>query len=101
MVRYQLRLANVKTSGIDKDGIETENGLSTLVKNPEFDSIFGKDLGFEIKALLCNSFGSNLRNNVAHGLLDMNQMQSHSVIYFWWLCLRLVYIEFWNSYRQE
>lgn len=101
MVRYQLRLANVKTSGIDKDGIENENGLSTLVKNPEFDILFGKDLGFEIKTLLCNSFGPNLRNNVAHGLLDMNQMQSHSVIYFWWFCLRLVYIEYWNSYRKD
>ncbi len=101
MVRYQLRLANVKTSGIDKEGIETENGLSTLVKNPEFDLIFGKDLGFEIKALLCDPFGTNLRNNVAHGLLDMEQMQSQAVIYFWWFCLRLVYIEYWNSYRKE
>lgn len=32
MVRYQLRAANVKTSVIDKEGIENENGLSTLVK---------------------------------------------------------------------
>lgn len=100
MVRYQLRLANVKTSNII-DGIESESGLSTLVKNPEFDQIFGKDLGFEIKTLMCDSFGPNLRNNVAHGLLDINQMQSHYVIYFWWFCLRMVYIEFWNSYRNN
>lgn len=100
MVRYQLRLANVKTSGIDKDGIETENGLSTLVKCPEFEQIFGKNLSFEIKALMCDSFGLNLRNNVAHGLLDANEMQSHYVIYLWWFCLRLVYIDFWNSCRK-
>lgn len=101
MVRYQLRLANIKTSCFDKEGIETENGLSTLVKDPEFDKIFGKDLGFEIKALMCDSFGPNLRNNVAHGLLDINQMQSHHSVYLWWFCLRLVYIEFWNSFRKE
>lgn len=99
MVRYKLRLANVKTSGIDKDGIETENGLSTLIKYPEFEQIFGKDLAFEIKALMCDSFGPNLRNNVAHGLLDANEMQSHYAIYLWWFCLKLIYIDFWNSFR--
>ena len=99
LVRYHLRNANAKTSTTDKDGIETEIGLSNLVKLPEFEQIFGKDLGFEIKALLCEGTGPNLRNNVSHGLINIDSMQSEYSIYFWWLCYRMLYINFANHER--
>src|SRR5262249_59954822 len=70
MVRVHLKAAGVKTTNLDKDGIENENGLSALMDPPETTQIFGEDLSFELKALFCDSFGPNLRNQVAHGLLD-------------------------------
>ena len=32
--------------------------------------MFGDDLGFELKELFCDPLAGNLRNELAHGLLD-------------------------------
>lgn len=90
-VRLKLKDAGAHTSTISSDGIETENGLSTIMDLSEADSVFGKDLSFEIKSLFTNSLGFNLRNQVAHGLLnDLHATRSVASIYAWWMMLRMV-----------
>ena len=100
MVRFHLKNAGVKTTNLDIDGIENENGLSTLMGLPETEAVFGKDLSFEIKALFCDALGPNLRNELAHGLLDDDSFQSIHAIYAWWMGLRLVFNTFWNAARK-
>ena len=100
MVRFHLKSAGVKTTTLDSKGIETENGLSTLMDLPECEKIFGKDLTFEIKTLFCDAFGPNLRNELAHGLLDDKSCQTAYAVYAWWLGLKLVFNTFWNAARQ-
>ena len=100
LVRFHLKQAGVKTTTLDSNGIETENGLSTLIDLPETEKIFGEDLSFEIKALFCDPSGPNLRNDLAHGLLDDQACQSAYAIYAWWLGLQLVFNTFWNAARQ-
>ena len=51
MVRYHLKQAGVQTTNIDSDGIENENGLSSLMGLPQTKEIFGEDMSFEISAL--------------------------------------------------
>ena len=97
MVRVHLKQAGAKTTNLDKEGIENENGLSTLMDLPEADTVFGKDLAFELKALFCDAFGPNLRNEFAHGLLGANACHSPFAIYAWWLGLRLVFNTWWNA----
>lgn len=99
MVRYHLKHAGVHTTSIDKSGVQTEIGLSTIIDLPKAEKVFGEDLVFEIKALYCTPMGPNLRNLLAHGLLDDNDCQSIEVIYAWWLGLRLVCHPFWNAAR--
>lgn len=99
MVRVHLKQAGAKTTNLDKDGIENENGLSTLMDLPEAERVFGEDLAFELKTLFCDSFGPNLRNELAHGLLDEDACHSPFAIYAWWLGLRLVFNAFWNTRR--
>ncbi len=94
LVRYHLKNAGAKTSTLDSCGIENENGLSTLVALPEMKTVFGDDLTFEIKALFCDPLGANLRNEVAHGLVDHNACNSLHGVYAWWLTLRLVFNTF-------
>jgi hypothetical protein len=101
LVRYHLKNAGARTSTLDSSGIENENGLSTLVALPEMKTVFGDDLTFEIKALFCDSLGANLRNELAHGLVDHNACNSLHGVYAWWLTLRLVFNTFWNAARQE
>jgi len=94
MVRFHLKAKKVKTTNLDIDGIENENGLSTLMGLPEAEKVFGKDLSFEIKALFCDALGPNLRNELAHGLLDDDSFQSIHAVYAWWMALRLVFKTF-------
>ena len=101
MVRSHLKQARVQTTNIDGNGIENENGLSSLMDLPQTEKIFGEDLSFEIKALLCDSFGPNLRNEFAHGLIDYEACQSAYAIYAWWLGLKLVFNPFWNALLNE
>ena len=100
MVRWHLKASGIKTTNLDKDGIENENGLSALMNMPEVTQIFGEDLVFELKALLCDAFGPNLRNELAHGLLDSEECRSTYSIYTWWFGLRLVFTTFWNAKRK-
>jgi hypothetical protein len=95
MVRFHLKQAGATTTNLDGKGIENENGLATLMELPEADKIFGEDLAFEIRALFCDAFGPNLRNELAHGLLDDQACNSVSAIYAWWFGLRLVFNAYW------
>lgn len=90
IVRTELKIAGCITTNIDKDGIENENGLSTLLELPEAEQVFGKSLKFELKSIFTEALGYNLRNNVAHGLLNDNNSVSAGSIYAWWMILRLV-----------
>lgn len=101
LVRYHLKQVGVKTTNLDSSGIENEKGLSSLMDNEETKEIFGKDLAFEIKALFCDSFGPNLRNELAHGLIGDEDSQSIYSIYAWWLFLRIVFNTFWNATYKE
>jgi hypothetical protein len=100
MVRWHLKAAGIKTTNLDKNGVENENGLSALMELPEVTQIFGEDLSFELKALFCDAFGPNLRNEIAHGLLDDEACHSIYTIYAWWFGLKLVFNTFWNVMRK-
>jgi hypothetical protein len=89
LVRTRLKEAGAPTITI-REGIETENGLSTLMIRPENEDLFGKDITFEIKALFTEGLGFNLRNNAAHGLLDDHNALSVGSVYAWWLVLKLI-----------
>ena len=95
MVRFHLKQAGATTTNLDGKGIENENGLATLMELPEAVKVFGEDLAFEIRALFCDAFGPNLRNELAHGLLDDQACNSVSAIYAWWFGLRLVFNAYW------
>jgi hypothetical protein len=101
LVRWHLKAAGIRTTTLDAGGIETENGLSSLMDIPETTRVFGEELSFELKAVFCDSLGANLRNELAHGLLDFEDCLSIWSIYAWWLVLRLLLMSFWNSQRRD
>ena len=96
-VRNHLRAAGVSTTGIDQDGLEAEKSLNALLDLPETTKLFGENIAFELRALFCEQIGGNLRNEVAHGLLDDVASTSSYSVYAWWFALRLAYMSFWNA----
>ena len=90
MIRVMLKDIGVKTTYIANDGIETENGLSSLMKSSEIVDLLGENLCFEIKTIFTDSHGFNLRNDIAHGLLDDEYAVTAGSVYAWHLTLRLI-----------
>lgn len=95
MVEAEIGAARLKTSNTDLEGIENENGLSTLLDVDGVDAVFGGDIVFEMKALFCSAFGPNLRNAFAHGLMDDDDFYSADAVYAWWFMLRWVAMVYW------
>lgn len=66
------------------------------MNTPEAEQIFGEDLAYEIRALLCGPLGPNLRNRVAHGLVAAAEAEGTHGLYLWWFALKLVYTQYFN-----
>lgn len=89
-IRYLLKQRGVITSSLDSQGIQDDYDLGRLLyKIPKVEEMFGKDLLFDLQGLLVNRFGTNLRNLLAHGLLNAYSVTSLRTIYLWGIILRL------------
>ena len=89
-MRYLLQKGGVTTSGMDEEGVQDERSLNATLYLPELEKMLGPDITFDLQSLLVEQYGHNLRNNLAHGLMSHGAFYSHSVIYLWWLILRLI-----------
>lgn len=58
--------------------------LSKILKK-----LISEDLEFDLQGLLVERFGSNLRNGIAHGLVDYEGFFSTELIYLWWSSLHI------------
>ncbi|MGK7928916.1 MAG: DUF4209 domain-containing protein [Spirulina sp.] len=100
-VRYLLQKRGFITSGYDDRGIQNEHNLNSTLYRPEITEIFDEDTLFDLRHLLVEHSGSNLRNRMAHGLISDAEFISNPIIcYLWWLVLRLCCIPILN-YQQE
>ena len=92
-VRWLLQQRGMITSGLDQDGIQEEFDLNRILRSSDhvaaLEAALGRDAVFDLRGLLVERTGSNLRNMVAHGLLASQQFFTAPVCYFWWLVLRL------------
>ena len=79
----------VITSKLESDATQDERDLGWMLTRPEMAKIFGEGMAFDLRGLLVERFGLNLRNDIAHGLLAESQMITPGAIYAWWLILRL------------
>jgi hypothetical protein len=88
-MRAFLERKEALTSNIDSNGIQNERNLNDTLYTAEIEEIFGKDVVFDLQGLLVARFGANLRNRMAHGLMDYSSFFSIHVSYLWAMTLRL------------
>ena len=104
-VRYILFHLGVITSGLDDDGIQDELNLNKMLSASEYSgplaTFLGEDFVFDMRGLLVERFGANLRNDMAHGLLDHDSFYSASGCHLWWLALRLYSLPVLAKLRRE
>ncbi|MEH2118725.1 DUF4209 domain-containing protein [Nostoc sp.] len=103
-IRYLLRKQGALPSKIDIDkGIQDERDLNTTLfprNYPQINSIFDEDTLFDLQGLLIERSGSNLRNRMAHGLINDDGFSSPIMSYLWWVTLRLYYLPI-LEYQQQ
>ena len=90
-LRHVLSARGHRVSGLDQYGVQDEMDLNELLPTyvGALEAIFGEDTAFDLRGLLVERFGTNLRNRLAHGLLTYEDVQSPRGAYLWWLALRL------------
>lgn len=90
IIRQKLKSAGVNTTITDENGITQEIGMGTLLNFDSATDLLGENLVFELRAIFTEALGPNLRNNIAHGLLDDDSSNSESCVYAWWTLLKLI-----------
>lgn len=89
----------VITSKMSSSGIQKEKDLNELLTDDNVIKIFGEDIIFVLRSVMTERYGGNIRNLLAHGLLNYEQLQSSQSVFCWWVILRLVMTPFLNSIR--
>lgn len=88
-------------SGLETDGTQPERGLNTTLAHPEATQILGADVIFDLRGLLVEKTGSNMRHETAHGLLDEGTFMTAEAAYVWWITLHLCCIPVLNRLWQQ
>jgi hypothetical protein len=87
-----LRHAGETAVSMDRFGLQEDWNLNQiLLQNGRAatESILGKDMVFDLAAILVDRGGANLRNIVAHGTVQDGGLEGGLSRYFFWACLRL------------
>lgn len=90
-VRYVFSLNKFITTSVQQTGIQRERDLNQLLEDENAEKIFGKDLLWEMKTLLVEQNGPNMRNRLCHGLMTANEINSEYSIYLIWLTAFLLF----------
>ena len=88
-LRWNLRRRGHVTTRLNRDGFQEEMDLNQLLAGDPAGDLLGDDLRFALQALLTSRFGFNLRNKLAHGLLDVGAMYSTVAEFFWAVVLMI------------
>jgi hypothetical protein len=89
-IRHLIMTAGATASGFDSDGIQDERPLKVTLGLPQARVLLGEDLCFDLRGILIERFGENLRNRVCHGLMPEGEWWSPQPLYLWCLVLRMV-----------
>lgn len=87
-IRHILKLNGAITTTL-RDGVQAEQSLIQLLDRQDVLECFGEDLIFNLRGMLIEDFGHNIRNDLAHGLVPEAAFYDTSSIYLWWLILHI------------
>lgn len=89
-VRLIFGANKLKITSLLSSGVQREKDLNELLTDVNAEQIFGKDLLWEMRSLLIEQSGPNLRNRICHGLMNSKAINSASSIFLLWLIIYLL-----------
>ena len=87
------------TVTLGKDGTSMEKVLSSVFDLPELVDCYDGDILFTFKGLLNEQSGANIRNKIAHGIMNESTAFSGASIYF--LCATIKILSFTSARCME
>jgi len=91
----------VDISNFKEDFTQPVKILGGLFDVPEMKEIFGESCWFELRGLLIEKTGPELRNRVAHGFVSSSECYGPAAVNVWWIVLRLCLAAGMVSTRSE
>lgn len=88
-IRHMMHGRAMITTSLDQNGIQKEIDLNAIVVDRRVEQILPKGVLFDLRCLFTDNRGPNLRNKLAHGMLDDSAFFSVEAVYAWWLVLVL------------
>lgn len=95
ILRLALMQNNLIPVSITTQGIQKDLTLTKIFDSFETDlkKMFTDDLYFNLRALLIEEYGANLRNNLNHGLMSYDEIEnSVSSRYLWWITMHILFL---------
>lgn len=93
-IRYVLAQHGAVTTTMESDGRQADKDINMLLWMSEMEEVFGAGLSFDLRGILIERFGYNLRNDSAHGHLTENDFYHYRSCLLWWLFLHMT----WTGY---
>lgn len=88
-IREEMDRHEVMLPRLDSNVFHEARQLGEYLYAADAERVYGPDKLFMLKAVLCNDFGADMRDRVAHGLLSYPEYMSTESAFLWWLALRL------------
>lgn len=99
-VRYLAVECGEPVYNMNEEGIEEIKSMHAVLELEGVKESLDEDLIFALNTIFCSKFGFNMRNNVAHGMLDDQAFQSFKALYIWWFALKFCYL-FCGKLKEE
>ncbi|MBD1886379.1 DUF4209 domain-containing protein [Microcoleus vaginatus] len=97
-LRHILKQNDFITSHLTSAMIQDDYTLNKVLDLSDLKQVLNENIIFTLKGLLVERMGSNLRNEICHGLFSHNQFFKPQLAYLWWLTLYLCLLV--PTYRQ-
>ncbi len=88
-IRSVFEQRGIVTSTVESEGTQQERLLGKLLYHPQMELLFGRERTFNLRGILVEKFGFNLRNDMAHGFISELGFFSPAAPVLWWLVLQL------------
>lgn len=73
----------------DKNGIEECLSLESILNLPEVEDCLDETLLFNLKLFFTSPYAYGMRNEISHGLMSEQELNSTSGVIVWWFTLKL------------
>ena len=87
------------TVTLENDGTSKEKVLKSIFDIPELNDCYDNDILFMFKGLLNEQAGSNIRNNIAHGIMSEGQGNSGTSLFF--VCATIKFLALYSRRCHE